>query len=136
MNIQLKDNVLDSFRLEKTTPDTSISKDNLSFGFKAEFVENDHRSYDIVFSMEFSHKEGVIFNVVYRSKFTTDSDITQKFKASPFVFVNSPAIAYPFLRAYVANIMLLSGYDPMMLPTVNFQKLYNDNKEQIVNHKD
>ncbi|EOL8936926.1 TPA: preprotein translocase subunit SecB [Klebsiella pneumoniae] len=133
MNIQLKDNILDSFRLEKKESVIDEHKDELSFGFKPEFLEDELRSYSILFSIQFKHKEGATFDVVYRSRFSTDDDITSSFKKSPFIFVNSPAIAYPFLRAYIANIMLLSGYDPIMLPTVNFQKLYNDNKKEIVN---
>ncbi|WP_447877590.1 protein-export chaperone SecB [Serratia fonticola] len=131
MNIQLKDNILDLFKLEKDLSGSDKPEETLSFGFKPEFLENEFRSYDIVFNMEFKHREGAAFHVLYRSKFTTDTDITPSFKTSPFIFVNSPAIAYPFLRAYIANIMLLSGYDPIMLPTVNFQKLYNDNQKKL-----
>lgn len=133
MKIQLKDNILDSFKLEKKNPDINRTEDSLTFGFNSDFSEENQRNYDIIFNMEFEHKDGVVFHVVYRSRFTTDENITQEFKNSPFIFINSPAIAYPFLRAFVANIMLLSGYDPIMLPTVNFQKLYNDNKEKLIN---
>ncbi|RQM76325.1 hypothetical protein EHZ47_09115 [Aeromonas jandaei] len=76
--------------------------------------------------MKFNHREGIEFTMMYRAQFITDDVITDEFKESPFVFVNSPAIAYPFLRAYVSNVLLMSGYEPMMLPTINFQKLYKD----------
>lgn len=131
MNIQLKDNILDLFRLEKLTDEIDESDDDLSFGFKPEFREKECRSYDIIFTMDFKHRSGVNFHVVYRSKFATDNDISSDFQKSAFIFVNSPAIAYPFMRAFVANIMLLSGYDPIMLPTVNFQKLFNDQKKKL-----
>ncbi|WP_221410812.1 protein-export chaperone SecB [Aeromonas jandaei] len=130
MNIQIKGSVLDFFKLEKSNwVDESLSDDKcngeLSFGFTPEFYD-DSKAYDIVFNMKFNHREGIEFTMMYRAQFITDDVITDEFKESPFVFVNSPAIAYPFLRAYVSNVLLMSGYEPMMLPTINFQKLYKD----------
>ena len=135
MNIQIKESVLDFFKLEKTnwyneTAEGEELSNNgeLSFGFSPEFYEDDNESYDIVFNISFKHREGIEITMSYRAQFTTDSAITDDFRESPFVFVNSPAIAYPFLRAYLANMLLMSGYEPMMLPTINFQKLFNEKK--------
>ncbi|MFQ2157558.1 protein-export chaperone SecB [Aeromonas hydrophila] len=136
MNIQIKESILDFFKLQRThdwsddTTDVEEHSNNgeLSFGFSPEFYEEDNVSYDIVFNITFKHREGVEITMAYRAHFTTDSEITDEFRESQFVFVNSPAIAYPFLRAYLANMLLMSGYEPMMLPTINFQKLYNDRK--------
>lgn len=128
MNILIENNVLDFLKVEKVTNTNNQYEDvdNISFGFTPEFYDDNLKSYDIVFHMNFNHRSGVVFEMKYRAQFVTDDDITDEFKKSHFIFVNSPAIAYPFLRACVANIMLLSGYDPIMLPTVNFQKMFND----------
>lgn len=56
------------------------------------------------------------------ARFTSDSEITQQFKDSHFPRVNAPAIAYPFLRAFVNNFFINSGYNPVLLPTYNFTK--------------
>lgn len=39
-----------------------------------------------------------------------------------FVHVNAPAIAYPYLRAFISNIILQSGMAPIIIPPVNFTK--------------
>jgi len=57
--------------------------------------------------------------------FETDEEITEEFKNSHFPKINAPAIAYPYLRAYVSNLTLQSGVTPVMLPTINFVKFEN-----------
>lgn len=52
--------------------------------------------------------------------FEVDQKITDDFKASHFPKVNAPAIAFPYLRAFVSNITLQAGVDPIMLPSINF----------------
>lgn len=42
-----------------------------------------------------------------------------------FINVNAPAIAYPYLRAFVSNIILQAGMAPIILPPVNFTKANN-----------
>lgn len=37
-----------------------------------------------------------------------------------FFNVNAPAILFPYIRAYVAALTTLSGYNPINLPTINF----------------
>lgn len=105
-------------------------KETLKFAFDPEFLDENPREYNILFKLSFEYQAGVAFNVEFLSTFQTDGDISEDFKNSPFVFVNSPAIAYPFLRAFVSNILLMSGYQPLMLPTINFQKIHSEKKSQ------
>ena len=51
-------------------------------------------------------------------------NIDKNLLENPFLHVNAPAIAYPFLRAYIANLLLISGYDPLMLPSINFDAMW------------
>lgn len=46
-----------------------------------------------------------------------------------FVNVNAPAIAYPYLRAFVSNIVLQAGMAPIILPPVNFTKANNSSEK-------
>lgn len=55
--------------------------------------------------------------------FKCDEAITEEFKASDFPRVNAPAIAFPFLRAYISNLTLQSGLRPLMLPSINFVEM-------------
>lgn len=51
---------------------------------------------------------------------TMDDIITDKFKNGSFPAINAPAIAFPYLRSFLSIITMLSGYPPVMLPSVNF----------------
>lgn len=75
------------------------------------------------FECELSHKEGLELQLVFIAEFKTDKEIGEDFFNTGFAKVNAPAIAYPFLRAYIANLFVASGYDALMLPTVNFQAM-------------
>ena len=79
----------------------------------------------IDFDLTCQHRENYIFHIIYRASFQTDSELTDDFKKSDFIRVNAPAIAYPFLRAFLANIMLNSGFDPLLLPSINFTTFKN-----------
>ncbi len=61
--------------------------------------------------------------IEYIANFTTSEDIDDEFKKSNFPKVNAPAIAYPYLRAFISQFLLLSGYNPQILPTFNFLKM-------------
>ena len=60
--------------------------------------------------------------------FETDSEIDEGFKDSPFMKINAPAIAFPYIRAYISNLTLQSGYDSVILPSVNFVSLTEADK--------
>lgn len=70
-----------------------------------------------------SPEEGFCCQVAYMADFSSDEDLPENFITSPFALVNAPAIAYPFFRAFLANLMLNAGYKPTLLPSINFVKL-------------
>lgn len=59
--------------------------------------------------------------------FVADSDIDRKFKDSDFPKVNAPAIAFPYLRAFVSNLTMQAGYSTLILPSVNFVSFSKSN---------
>ena len=71
--------------------------------------------------------EGGIFSCKFVARFECDDTITDEFKHSNFPKVNAPAIAYPFLRAFVNNYFVNAGYNPVLLPTYNFTKFSKSN---------
>jgi preprotein translocase subunit SecB len=38
-------------------------------------------------------------------------------------FLNSPAIVFPYIRSYISTLTMLSGINPIHLPTLNLTKL-------------
>ncbi|HDY7864582.1 TPA: protein-export chaperone SecB [Vibrio vulnificus] len=101
-------------------------ENNLELNYSASDIPESPNNYSISFNVKLQHKMGFSYEVEYESIFETDNAIDEEFMNSHFVSVNSPAIAYPFLRAYMANLMLSSGHDPIMLPTINFTRFKNN----------
>ena len=51
--------------------------------------------------------------------FEFDRDLTDEQRNS-FFDVNAPAILLPFVRAYISSLTSLSGFNHIILPTINF----------------
>jgi preprotein translocase subunit SecB len=112
-----------------------------------EALKDKHReenSFDLstehFFSKKFNDSFGVGFEIEIKDKsfdlmveamfmFKLDEDITEEFKLSNFPKINAPAIAFTFLRAYVSNMTLQSGYDPVILPSINFVQFAKEKEE-------
>lgn len=86
------------------------------------FTEEDKKNFGIGFEVTINDKE---FDLKLEALFTfkLDEDLTEDFKLSDFPKINAPAIAFPYLRAFVSNITLQSGFEPVMLPSINFVAL-------------
>lgn len=86
------------------------------------FPENETNEFRIGFEIEINDIE---FNLSIEAIFifTADEKITEEFKVSDFPKINAPAIAFPYLRAYISNLTLQSGYKPVILPSINFVSL-------------
>lgn len=128
MNIQFKEwnvtNLNFSLLSEKRNENT------FSLDAKSRFQENEEtNNFEVIFKLEVSDKA---FDLVVEAifNFETDSSITENFKLSHFPKVNAPAIAYPYLRAFISNVTLQSGLEPVILPTINFVKLAQDKEQQ------
>ena len=81
-----------------------------------------------VFSVEFNftldnEEEDYSLETNYEAVFTTDEEIDDNFRKSSFPNVNAPAIAFPYFRAFISTITQQAGYNPVVLPSLNFVKL-------------
>lgn len=48
-----------------------------------------------------------------------------------FLLHNAPAILFPYIRAYIANLSALSGIQTILLPTINMSGLAKDLEQNI-----
>ncbi len=124
MNIQLKEwkvkNLsfkINDIQIEKKTKKNSF---NLSMGHF--FSEENSKEFGIGFRINIKDEEfNILMEMVFL--FELDEDIDEKFKQSDFLTINVPAIAFPYVRSYISNLTLQSGFSPIILPSVNFVKL-------------
>lgn len=120
MKLRLKENKVN--RLTFVDADGHKVESGFTLRFKPTFYEDDAKKFAVSFDFVYVTDDDRSLNIDYISIFETDLDIDDAFKASKFPVVNAPAIAFPFLRAFIANFLMSSGYKPILLPAFNFTK--------------
>lgn len=92
------------------------------------FTSEDKHIFAIIFELTLENKERNFYlKVEAHNHFRLNQEITDEFKDSTFINVNAPAIAFPYVRAFISNLTLNSGYDPIILPSYNFVNIYKEN---------
>lgn len=66
------------------------------------------------------HAKIIVIAIFERKKEATFSD-------EEFGRINAAAIIYPYIRQHIRGLSLDAGLNPIILPLVNFQKLYEYN---------
>ncbi len=123
MDIQLNNCQIKSLKFEEGGQGTELA---ISHGVS--YQEENPQSFAIYFKISLPAGNNLL-SIEYIATFTTSKNVDDKFKKSHFPSVNAPAIAYPYLRAFVSQFLLLSGYKPQILPTLNFVKIQEQNKK-------
>lgn len=128
LSLKISRTYADKFEFRSITEtETDIKQD---FSLTVSFPDTDKKLFDVKFDARIRCENNKILHVTYIALFEASEEIDrQKFASSPFAHVNAPAIAYPFLRSFVATIILNAGYAPVLLPSVNFQALFNGKKQ-------
>ncbi len=94
---------------------------DLSFGFGFDPAHLQH--YAVQFHLLLTEKMSTFrLEIEAVAYFESKSGIDEAFKQSAFVKQNSPAIAFPYLRAFVSTFTTNAGVNPIVLPTYNFSK--------------
>ncbi|EMY6610525.1 protein-export chaperone SecB [Vibrio parahaemolyticus] len=124
MQLRLKDTKVKSMQLSPKAPGHDKQEGDLKFSVGTAFSESSNKSFLITFELQLTLDEAIL-DIVYDSVFETSESIDEEFKASHFPKVNAPAIAFPYLRAFISTFLINAGYDPIMLPSINFQALAN-----------
>lgn len=124
MNIQLENWRIVEMNYSLLNKRNQRKENSLGLRFRKIFSDKNKFAFKIVFNLKINDSEYDL-NIEAMFNFKTDEEITEDFKNSHFPKINAPAIAYPYLRAYVSNLTLQSGVTPVMLPTINFIKFEN-----------
>lgn len=130
MNIQLTSTKVLFLKLQPPQEDFIEQEEKFSFDYQIEFPDSVKTKFIVVIKCLIEHKSGYHLDTIFLAEFQTDSEINEEFKTSKFPFVNAPAIAYPFFRAFIANTLLNCGLEIMYLPSVNFEVIYKKKKDK------
>lgn len=103
--------------------DKEVETPATTFRFKVGYPR-EKNIFIVVFNFTLENEEEKYsMETDYEAVFTTDIDIDDDFRESSFPKVNAPAIAFPYLRAFISNITQQAGYNPVVLPSLNFVEL-------------
>ena len=112
--------------------DKEITEDmSTSLAIDFSFDENDNKKFSVIFNIGLNNeKKDFKFNLKAIANFSANIEMTSEFKNSLFIKANAPAIAFPYVRVFISNITLNAGYNPIVLPSFNFMKLAEENKDK------
>ena len=119
MQLQLIRSIARRLELREAVGD-EIEKEGFDLVYQSVFEDGEFRNFSIIFKLTLTMAKKSALIVEYVSNFETDSEFAEDFKTSHFIEKNAPAIAFPFIRSYVAHITLIGGYETVILPSVNF----------------
>lgn len=129
MNIQLFANKAQEINLlGKDQIEGFDEIDEFGFRYEPKFSEQASNKFNILFGLRLKVKNSHLLLLEYESTFKLDNELDDEFIKSHFPQVNAPAIAFPYLRAFVSTLLLNAGFEPIMLPSVNFSAMYKDLK--------
>ena len=125
ISLQLQGSRVERLLLNKDIELESSKSNVKSLSVFTKFPNSDSESRDflVTFEIVLSLSQGYLLEIEHSSIFTSNVNLDKKFQESNFPKVNAPAIAYPFLRTFIANFLLNSGYEPIILPSINFTKI-------------
>lgn len=131
MKLKLKENKVRKLIFTDIDPAVheDIEEDEFGLRFEPDFTLGKEQ-FCIQFEFQCIVEDSKVLIIHYDSCFEVDEELTEKFISSNFPKVNAPAIAFPFLRAFVSNYLLNSGYNPILLPSINFTQFKSDSKEK------
>ncbi len=119
------------FQIKKTLIDVKQSDNlDLSIQFKPLGILNKKES-TFVLKLGVIIKDTDKLNIeILSESFFNYSNIEDE-KLSSFLYLNAPAIMFPYLRAYISSLTALSGINPITLPTLNLSGLKGELENNI-----
>lgn len=101
-----------------------IGNSNERNSFELTYTVNrlESQKFEVQFILEILDPKVFALDLCHNFVFETDEEITDNesdFKNNPFFNQNAPAIAYPYIRAFISTLMLNAGYPALMLPSIN-----------------
>lgn len=103
--------------------------DNIKIGFKVSGLVNQKEGvYHLNLAVRVTNEEkdlNILVETTGEFKFESIDNIED---ISSYFYVNSSAILFPYLRAYISTLINLSGNRSITLPTLNLTHLANELK--------
>ncbi len=132
MQIKLEHIYYNDVKLKVESLDKNITtKLQTTLNFKSEIIKDEElNKFAVHFLLNLKNKN---FDLAVNSVaiFLTDVKLESEFLDSAFCNINAPAIAFPYIRTYVSNLTLNSGFNPIILPSFNFVNLHKEKSKTV-----
>lgn len=129
MKFNLVHTELTKLNFEKILSDNDASDDTgYNVSVKLFIDTNNNKMFGVLFHLTFRHERDFSLDIGYLAWFESDKELQQKDIESELAQINAPAIAFPYVRGFVSLLTLNAGVRPVILPTINFVKMYQDHK--------
>lgn len=130
MQIGLENTFVTEINLKRKSRKKTKVERKFDLDFRVLTDDDDKRKYFVIFDLTLTDSSLFNLKTEYVAVFSTDEDIDSDFENSNFALINSPAIAYPYLRSFISLIALNSGYGSIHMPAINFVN-YRKEKHKI-----
>jgi preprotein translocase subunit SecB len=109
------------------------SSQNLDLSIKFNptgFLDKKNSTFKLLLDIIISEKNNEL-NIEVSSEGTFSYNDLSDERLNNFLYLNAPAILFPYLRAYITSLTALSGVSPIVLPTLNLSGLKNDLEKNV-----
>ena len=123
------------YRIERSIIELKSANlgENFSISFDTNGIVNKAEStYQLNLTTFIKDKEDTINIEVYVVSFFVFDNQIEKNQLEKLFYMNAPAIIFPYLRSYITTLTVLSGIDPVILPTLNLSALGKELEENTV----
>jgi preprotein translocase subunit SecB len=116
--------------------DIGFSEISKNLDLKVEATKASDLSITIHLYLKLILESGNALDVEYAGNFDVNEPetdgfcVTDEVLKKPFIQVNAPAIAYPFLRAFVSTLCVTAGCGGVIIPPINFQAIYDRRRKE------
>lgn len=135
MKLQLVNTKVLSMTFDAEQIKEGEKKKVLNIEYKVLYNAQDKEAFEVVFDIFVQHEGEFNMKTKFAAYFRTSEEIDDKFKNSNFPVVNAPAIAFPFLRSFIGTMTINAGYNAVILPSINFVSLAEENKKKVKKNK-
>lgn len=120
------------FLIKKSLITINSSKDlDLSITFNPSgLLDKKNGTFALSLEIIISEKNNEL-NIEVSSEGTFSYNDLSDERLNSFLYLNAPAILFPYLRAYITSLTALSGVSPIVLPTLNLSGLKNDLEKNV-----
>jgi preprotein translocase subunit SecB len=107
-----------------------IKNPNIKLNFNVIVKQIETEIYEVALGIEgnATSDEGLLYNIelVYAGAFRL-KDLPRE-AVQPFLYIECPALLFPFVRRLLADLTREGGFPPLLLDPINFAELYRQNR--------